>query len=121
MATKHAGGGGLCNADHSVSQVVNSIFWQNTSTEIENQNEAKCGIHHSLIRGGFAGMGNIARDPLFVDAESGNWQLLPDSPCIDAGYPVDKPDVDIAGVPRPQGAAIDIGAYEFKTSEKEDN
>jgi hypothetical protein len=40
--------------------------------------------------------------------------LLPGSPAIDAGSPAcPPPDTDQRGVPRPQGAACDIGAYEF--------
>lgn len=39
-----------------------------------------------------------------------------DSPAIDAGYPVDAPEVDIEGNPRPCGASVDIGAYELQTS-----
>ena len=34
---------------------------------------------------GFEGSGNISADPKFVDADSGNFHLGPDSPCIDAG------------------------------------
>jgi CSLREA domain-containing protein len=38
--------------------------------------------------------------------------LLPDSPAVDAGGP-NCPPTDQRGVSRPQGAACDIGAYEF--------
>ena len=43
--------------------------------------------------------------------------LLAGSPAIDAGSPdCPPPDTDQRGVPRPQGAACDIGAYEFVSS-----
>jgi hypothetical protein len=41
--------------------------------------------------------------------------LLPGSPAIDAGANTDAPTTDQRGVPRPQGAAPDIGAFERTT------
>jgi hypothetical protein len=40
--------------------------------------------------------------------------LLAASPAIDAGSPTTCPATDQRGMPRPQGAACDIGAYEYK-------
>jgi hypothetical protein len=40
--------------------------------------------------------------------------LLPGSPAINAGDPADTPSTDQRGVPRPQGAGVDIGAYEYQ-------
>jgi hypothetical protein len=39
--------------------------------------------------------------------------LLPGSPAIDAGSAVGAPATDQRGVPRPQGAGVDIGAFEY--------
>jgi len=39
--------------------------------------------------------------------------LLPSSPAIDAGDADNCPATDQRGIPRPQGAGCDIGAYEF--------
>lgn len=39
--------------------------------------------------------------------------LLPDSPAIDGGDDVSAPSTDQRGLPRPVGAASDIGAYEY--------
>jgi hypothetical protein len=50
---------------------------------------------------------------LFADAAAGNLALRTGAPAIDTGEPTGAPDVDIAGTSRPQGAAIDIGAYEY--------
>jgi len=58
--------------------------------------------------------GNIAADPLFVDRDAGNLRLSDASPCIDAG---DDSAVsvcrDLDGRPRPNGAHVDMGAYEL--------
>ena len=40
--------------------------------------------------------------------------LLPGSPAIDAGFAIGAPDTDQRGVPRPQGAGVDIGAFEYQ-------
>lgn len=56
----------------------------------------------------------VEGDPGFVDAASMNFHLLESSPAIDAGARVDI-DIDHDGIKRPQGEAVDIGAYEFGT------
>ncbi len=67
------------------------------------------------------GEGNIGGDPLFIDPENGNYRLLPNSPCIDAGTKVDVL-TDLDGNPRPidvvgrghEGeTSYDMGCYEF--------
>jgi parallel beta-helix repeat protein len=52
-------------------------------------------------------------DALFVNAAGADYRLLAGSPAIDAGTATNAPAQDIAGVGRPQGAGIDLGAYEF--------
>jgi hypothetical protein len=51
---------------------------------------------------------DIQADPLFVDRFSGDYRLLPNSPCIDAGDPTFPPD--------PDSTRADIGAYYFDQS-----
>ncbi len=63
-------------------------------------------------------------DPLFVDvtdidglddsygtADDG-FGLSDSSPCLDFGTSTGAPSTDITGASRPQGGAVDIGAYE---------
>jgi len=60
------------------------------------------------------GSNAVTGDPLFVDTSAGDFHLLPESPAIDSGSADDAPVDDIDGTLRPQGIAIDIGAYEYK-------
>lgn len=50
-------------------------------------------------------------DPQFVSPAAGDFRLAPSSPAIDAGIDTGVAR-DFQGVPRPQGAAYDIGAFE---------
>jgi MYXO-CTERM domain-containing protein len=64
------------------------------------------------------GPGNFYVDPAFIATwEFGaDYHLLPTSPCIDKGTAAGAPDHDFDGVPRPQGAGFDVGAFEWVRS-----
>lgn len=55
---------------------------------------------------------------LFVNAARNNYQLVATSPAVDRGTPLANVPTDLLGVTRPQGAAFDIGAYEFVPAAK---
>jgi hypothetical protein len=50
---------------------------------------------------------------LFVNPANGDYHLLSTAPAVNKGTALDAPSVDLDGKPRPIGAAVDIGAYEF--------
>ena len=105
-------------------QISNCILW-NGEDEIRNYDGTTITITYSDIWGGFTGEGNIDADPCFVDPGywytdgvwvDGDYHLLPDSPCINAGdpnHPYDPNETDLDDKPRIIGGRIDMGAYEY--------
>jgi parallel beta-helix repeat protein len=55
----------------------------------------------------------VSSDPLFTNSSSRDFTLSSASPAKDAGKTISLVTADIIGTVRPQGAAYDIGAYEF--------
>ena len=49
----------------------------------------------------------------FVNPGAWDLHLLPNAPAVDQGSTDQAPPIDIEGIPRPQGAGIDLGAYEW--------
>jgi len=124
--------------------INNSILWGNTATNASEVLVGNLGaptsiwISHcdiqapdeNVIRDGDCtvdwGQGNIDSDPHFVKVGyidnsrnfvEGDYHLLKDSPCIDAGDPasiVGPDETDIDGNPRISGVKIDIGADEYE-------
>lgn len=77
-------------------QIKNSIIWGPQS------GFANSGVTWSDVRGITGGTGNIDEYPMFVNRWSGDYSLLPGSPCIDAGDPASGSDSD--GTVRDMGA-----------------
>ena len=136
-------GGAMHNAPYASPIITNCIFWSNDASsgdEIDNNGDCYPTISYCDIEGGWNGPhvtnrsgsstidggGNIAADPLFIDAVNPDlyardYYLSDGSPCIDAAMdagvdtdiegqvrPIDFPDVDNNGdLPE-----FDIGAYE---------
>lgn len=110
--------------------VTNSIVWDNggggDAPEIDVDAAT---VRYCDIQGGYPGDGNIDEDPRFVlaghwtDPDTstaswgrGNYHLLAESPCIDAGDPAFAGDVlatDIDGHGRTLGSRTDIGCDEL--------
>lgn len=62
---------------------------------------------------------NIIRDPIFVNPGI-DYHLQESSPCVNAGdnYASGLPDFDFDGNPRISGGYVDMGAYEYQTTEE---
>ena len=113
-------------------QLTNCILF-NDGDEIWNNDNSTITVTYSDVQGGWPGQGNIDADPCFAefgfwdangtpgDANDdfwveGDYHLLPNSPCIDAGDPCYVPgpnETDLGGLPRVFGGRVDMGAYEF--------
>ena len=98
------GNAGIHTYDNSTADVVNSIFWGNQPANISGDLTAT----YSCFEGGYNGQGNIDTDPQFIDAGNGNYHLIQDSPCIDAGDP-DRPA-------DPDESRSDMGAFHYRPS-----
>ncbi len=98
-----------------VSTLRNCIVWDNSASKFDNCFDVKAVF--SCMDPVEAGEGNIGSAPRFVEPESGDFCLLPGSPCIDSGskeHAVGQ--LDLRGRPRLQGAGVDRGAFEFNVS-----
>lgn len=92
----------------------NIIFTESSSSALRGSD---CVLAHNIIFPYTDAPGtNIVADPQFVDQMNRDYHLRSTSPAVDAAvasnFSVAKPDFD--AVARPQGAAPDIGAFEYK-------
>ncbi len=79
-------GGGIYNYTHEKPAITNCIFWNNSPDDIIDRFSSSPSIvTYCDIEGSHPGTGNISGVPLFVNPGSGDFHLLPNSPCIDAG------------------------------------
>ncbi len=77
-------------------------------------------VDHNLIdafmddvaEGETRGTDAVEAEPRFVDAAAHDFRLAAGSPALDRGNPALAPAFDFDGVARPQGAGIDLGAFE---------
>lgn len=107
--------------------IANSIIWGDSAAELIYQNSAT--IQYSTVQGGYPGVGNIDRDPMFVDPADGDYHLQIGSPCIDAADKTIVPEWvnsdadgqtrffdDPNSVDTGNGSApmVDMGTFEFQ-------
>jgi len=88
------GAGIYNNANGGPSQPAASglIVWANNGENVGNNGTARLLANFSNIQGGvIGGVGNINRDPLFVDPATNNYKLGTGSPCIDTGQNTNTP------------------------------
>ena len=124
-------GGGIQCSSNANPVLANCILWNDSPQEISCTSYGDASsitADHCDIQGGEAGIetngngtvnwldGNLETDPLFVDAEAGDFSLSGDSPCIDAGTAFFVWDGDTLVDLDPEdyiGDAPDMGAFEF--------
>ena len=108
-----SGGGAIGISQGGHVDLTNSIVWNHSGEyNFGGDGTGSINITYSDIEDGFDGEGNIDADPLFTDADNGDYTLqAPDSPCIDAG----TADTDGDGnddITDYSGSAPDMGAFE---------
>lgn len=94
--------------------IRNSIVW-NTGVNADMLVEygGNPTISYSDIRGTYDGTGNIDADPMFINANGGDFQIAAASPCRDTGTNLGAPATDIFGNVRPMDQVVDMGAREY--------
>ena len=123
-------GGGIVNKETEPgfysTKIVNTILWNNHESHTSELFGGNFDVSYSCVDGGFAGVGNIAEDPFFVDEENPEGEdgryggyddghrLKSNSSCIDKGYDGESCEYDLIGIHRPIGLNVDIGAYEHE-------
>ena len=88
----------------------------NGSGSVVQNNIAYNDLDGDVVNAGQSGTtitNNLTANPSFAGAAANNFALLAGSPAIDAGVAVSAVPDDFIGTRRPQGAAYDIGAYEY--------
>jgi hypothetical protein len=110
--------GGIYNANsYSTATLRNSIVWGNTAPS--SPNEYRITYSHSLLQNALYSLTGIisAEDPMFVDADNGDYRLSACSPAINTGLETNLPSgitADLDGKSRTKGFNTDLGAYEFQ-------
>ena len=79
-----AGVGAIYSESNSLPNFSSSILWNNFPQSIYAHEDSLFAIF-SNIDDGWIGEGNINTDPLFCDADSSDYSLAENSPCIGTG------------------------------------
>ncbi len=95
----------------AAAEMVNTIVWGNTAPL--DADAALSTARNSCCPDVTQADNNITNAPFFVSAAHGDYRLRAASPCIDTGDSAAvSAETDLAGNPRIQGAAVDMGAFE---------
>ncbi|MFZ5353672.1 MAG: hypothetical protein ACOZCL_13260 [Bacillota bacterium] len=110
-------GGGIWVHDDSDVTIENSILWYNQADNdfrVSQDMQSSLSISYTNSKEDAAGQANITVgegnthvDPLFADAQAGDYHLSAYSTLIDAGNPLSS----FENEPEPNGGRVDMGAY----------
>jgi hypothetical protein len=116
-------GGGIYSDGLSSPIITNCVHWGNSPSRfyVSETTGNDPLVTYCNIERGYSGEANIDANPLFADPENGNFNLQPDSPCIDVGSndAPELPDTDFEGNARVVDgdidgtATVDMEAYEY--------
>ncbi len=132
IGERHVENGGAIALDISVPNpnaiiLANNIIASNTSGIFLGQKVASPILRNNCVANNSyydyqnlsPGPTDLRVSPQFVNPAAGDYHLLPTSPCIDAGSPLDAPPTDLDCVSRPLDgnhdgvAGYDLGAFEL--------
>jgi hypothetical protein len=109
-----------CSAQGATGLTLNSsiVYWAASGAPADtviNQNGCTS-VKNSVIFPNSQPVGatNVSMNPQLKNVVTDDYHLLAGSPAIDRGDPASTNAIDFDGVPRPQGAQRDSGAFEFK-------
>jgi len=109
-------GGGIVNMPTYATNIVirNNIASQNKITQISVAGTSNI-VQNNLFDGvgSVIGSSYIIGNPQFINLANHDFHLTPGSLAIDTGSSINAPTIDFDGKSRPQGAGIDIGAFEY--------
>ncbi|OGV57743.1 MAG: hypothetical protein A2X45_19575 [Lentisphaerae bacterium GWF2_50_93] len=100
-------------------KVFNNIMYASKDKPANSVNEAKGTVfdYNLVFNGNFTGPvahNVIDKNPLFTDEAKFDFTLQKKSPAVNAGTSELRVTRDMLNLQRPQGSAVDIGAYERK-------
>jgi len=112
-------GGGIANSSGAIR---NCILWNNTAASYSQLRDTPIPFYSCIQDWALGGTGNISLDPVLANPAAGDFHLLANSPCIDAGGAVTGLHEDFEGNHRPNRASsqsrgdasgYDMGADEY--------
>ena len=134
----------VANDYYNELYIYNSVFWGSDNNVMQFYNPREVDypyytfpaeiypyytyLNFCAVTGGFTGEGDLninlstnntgdVNSPCFTDPSAGDYTLQYNSAIKDMALYKYKTETDILGVTRPQGAAYDIGAYEFVSAD----